>query len=82
MSSADNNLATSSGHVVHPPPPYDLCGRGPFYNGGEHLRDVPCSGTVGYTVAYCRRPTPDGTPSRPTLSLHWLPPPSLRAQSS
>ncbi len=36
-----------------PPPPYDLRGRGPFYNGGEHLSNVPCSGTVGYTIAYC-----------------------------
>jgi hypothetical protein len=35
-----------------PPPPYDLRGLGPFYNGGEHSRDIPCSGTVGYTIAY------------------------------
>jgi hypothetical protein len=35
-----------------PPPPYDLRGHGPFYNGGEHTRNVPCSGTIGYTIAY------------------------------
>jgi hypothetical protein len=50
-SSADNNLATSSSHVVHPPLPYDLRGCGPFYNGGEHSRNVPLSGTVSYTIA-------------------------------
>jgi hypothetical protein len=53
MSFANNNLATSSGHVVHTPPPYDLRGRSPLYNGGEHSRDVPCSGTIGYTITYC-----------------------------
>jgi hypothetical protein len=36
-----------------PPPPYDLRGRSPFYNGGGHLHDVPHSGTIGYTIAYC-----------------------------
>ncbi len=65
-----------------PPVPYNLRGRGPFYNGGEHSRDVPRSGTIGYTIAYCRRPTLDGTPTRPTSSSHWSPPPSSRAQSS
>ncbi len=64
------------------PLPYDLRGRGPLYNGGEHSRDVPCSVTIGYTITYRRRPTPDGTPMRSTSSSHWLPPPSLRAQSS
>ncbi len=65
-----------------PPLPYDLRGHGPFYDGGEHSRDVPCSGTVGYTIAYHRRPTTDGTPMRSTLLLLWLLPPSLRTQSS
>jgi hypothetical protein len=36
-----------------PPLPYDLCGHGPFYDRGEHLRNVPCSGTIGHTIAYC-----------------------------
>jgi hypothetical protein len=36
-SPANDILATSSGHVVHPPPPYDLRGRGPFYDGGSPL---------------------------------------------
>jgi hypothetical protein len=35
-----------------PPPPYDLRGCGPFYNGGEHSCNVPCSGTIGYIIAY------------------------------
>ncbi len=59
-----------------PPPPYNLCGCGPFYNGGEHSCNVPRSGTVGYTIAYHQRPTPDGTPTRPTLLSHWLLPTS------
>jgi hypothetical protein len=76
---------TTSPHPVamlSTPAPYDLRGRGPFYDGREHSCDIPCSGTVGYTIAYRQRPTPDGTPTRPTSLSHWLPPPSSRAQSS
>jgi hypothetical protein len=63
-------------------PPYDLRGCGPFYNEGEHSHDIPHSGTIDYTIAYRQWPTPDVTPTCLTLSLHWLPPPSLSAQSS
>jgi hypothetical protein len=35
-----------------PPPPYDLHGCDPFYDGGEHLHGVPRSSTIGYTIAY------------------------------
>ncbi len=38
--------------MLFTPPPYDLHGYGLFYDGVEHLCDVPCSGTIGYTIAY------------------------------
>jgi hypothetical protein len=72
--SSDDNLATYSGHVVHPPLPYDLRGRSPFYDGGELSNNIPYFSTGGSTIACHRRPTPDGTLTRLTLSSCWLTP--------
>jgi hypothetical protein len=59
-----------------PPVPYDLCGRGPFYDGGEPSCEVPRSCTIALTFTYgqgCLRPHAPSLPDK-VLTSHPHPP--------
>ncbi len=65
-SSTKATLGTPNSCVVISPPPYYICGRNSFYNGGEPSSNISCCCTIALPFNYSQRPPPEGMLLCPT----------------